>query len=217
MVIGVGISRRPRSSRATPRARPSFLGAWLLGGVISLCGALVYAELSATPPETGGEYTFLQHAFGRGAAFLFAWSRMTVMPDRCHRRGRFRIGEYASEIYRLGDLSTAILRRTLGGGLTMLNFAAPCSRNCCRRSWRLRLSPGCCFLRAPVVRGRHAKPAAPGGGGGDFLFAMMFVFFTFGGWNESRLPRRRSARAAVATCCAFSSAASSRSLRSICW
>jgi len=75
-----------------------FLGAWLLGGVISLCGHWSTPSCRHRHPETGGEYTFLQHAFGRGAAFLFAWVAHDRNPDRCHRRGRFRIGEYASEI-----------------------------------------------------------------------------------------------------------------------
>ena len=75
MVIGVGIFKAPSIVAGNTAGGVEFLLAWLLGGVVSLCGALVYAELSARHPETGGEYTFLAHGFGSGAAFLFAWSR----------------------------------------------------------------------------------------------------------------------------------------------
>ena len=62
MVIGVGIFKAPSIVAGNTAGSAEFLFAWVLGGVISLCGALVYAELSARHPETGGEYTFLAPA-----------------------------------------------------------------------------------------------------------------------------------------------------------
>ena len=64
MVIGVGIFKAPSVVAAGADTAAEFLWAWLAGGVLSLCGALVYAELSARHPETGGEYAFLARAFG---------------------------------------------------------------------------------------------------------------------------------------------------------
>jgi APA family basic amino acid/polyamine antiporter len=47
--------------------------AWLLGGLITLAGALTYAELGAAMPEAGGQYVYLKEAYGPLAGFLFGW------------------------------------------------------------------------------------------------------------------------------------------------
>jgi APA family basic amino acid/polyamine antiporter len=52
---------------------------WLVGGVLSLLGALTYAELAATDPEAGGLYCFIRDGFGRMAAFLYGWSLFLVI------------------------------------------------------------------------------------------------------------------------------------------
>ena len=72
MVIGVGIFKAPSIVAGNVDSGAEFLLAWLFGGVISLAGALVYAELAARHPDTGGEYAFLTRALGRGTGFLFA-------------------------------------------------------------------------------------------------------------------------------------------------
>ena len=52
---------------------------WLAGGLLSLLGALCFAELATTYPHAGGNYEYLRRAFGGGTAFLFVWARMTVI------------------------------------------------------------------------------------------------------------------------------------------
>jgi APA family basic amino acid/polyamine antiporter len=47
---------------------------WLAGGLITLCGALSFAELGAMYPQAGGQYVYIREAYGRGAAFLFGWA-----------------------------------------------------------------------------------------------------------------------------------------------
>ncbi len=198
MVIGVGIFKAPSIVAGNTSSTAEFLFAWLLGGAISLCGALVYAELSARHPETGGEYAFLQHGLGRGVAFLFAWSRMTVIQTGAIAAVAFVFGEYASEIYRLGGQSTAIYAALSVLALTLLNFAGTLQSKTLQKVMEIALIAGLLLLAvAGLTAGGTPKPAAQAAGGGDFLFAMMFVFFTFGGWNEAaylagevREPRR---------------------------
>ncbi len=55
------------------------IGVFLLGGLLSLIGALCYAELGTTYPEQGGDYVYLTHAFGRSCGFLFAWAQLWVI------------------------------------------------------------------------------------------------------------------------------------------
>ncbi|MCC6209844.1 MAG: APC family permease [Burkholderiales bacterium] len=206
MVIGVGIFKAPSIVAGNTAGSAEFLGAWLLGGLISLCGALVYAELSARHPETGGEYAFLHHAFGRGAAFLFAWSRMTVIQTGAIAAVAFVFGEYASEIYRLGAHSTALYAGASVAALTLLNYAGTIESKTLQKVMETGLIAGLLGLAAAgLAAGGAPRTAAQGAGGGDFLFAMMFVLFTFGGWNEAaylagevREPRRNMLRILVA-------------------
>lgn len=78
MVIGSGVF-----FKATPVAKYSgsftfiFL-AWFLGGVMSLCGALVAAEFSARYPHTGGLYVYLEKIYGNEISFLFGWMNTLI-------------------------------------------------------------------------------------------------------------------------------------------
>ena len=78
IVIGAGIFKAPSLVAGMAGSTGWMLGAWLLGGVISLIGALCYAELGSSFPNAGGEYFFLRTAYGDALAFLFAWARMPI-------------------------------------------------------------------------------------------------------------------------------------------
>ena len=91
MVIGVGIFKAPSIVAGNTSGSAEFLFAWLLGGVISLCGALVYAELSARHPETGGEYAFLAARPRTRHGVPVRLVAHDGDPDRRHRRGRLRV------------------------------------------------------------------------------------------------------------------------------
>lgn len=79
VTIGSGIFRTPAviASRV-PDAR-WMLAVWLIGGAISLCGALSVAELAGALPATGGWYVFLREGWGRPAAFLFGWAELVLI------------------------------------------------------------------------------------------------------------------------------------------
>src|SRR5687767_9905459 len=79
LIIGVGIFKLPQLVALNADGNAAFIGLWILGGVITLIGALVYAELAAAYPSTGGEYHFLSRALGRDVGLLFAWARTTVI------------------------------------------------------------------------------------------------------------------------------------------
>src|SRR4051794_27501686 len=54
-------------------------GLWALGGVLAWCGAVCYAELATTYPRDGGDYEYLNRAFGSWAGFLFSWAQLTTI------------------------------------------------------------------------------------------------------------------------------------------
>jgi basic amino acid/polyamine antiporter, APA family len=79
VTIGSGIFRTPAAIAGRVPDPVAMLAVWLLGGVISLCGALSVAELAARVPKTGGWYAFLREGWGRLPAFLFGWSELVLI------------------------------------------------------------------------------------------------------------------------------------------
>jgi APA family basic amino acid/polyamine antiporter len=79
VTIGSGIFRTPAVIAERVPDPMLMLSVWLLGGLISLCGALSVAELAASLPYTGGWYVFLREGWGRLAGFLFGWSELVLI------------------------------------------------------------------------------------------------------------------------------------------
>jgi amino acid transporter len=79
LAIGSGIFRTPASIAARVSDPWAMLAVWVMGGVISLCGALSVAELAAAMPHTGGWYVYLREAWGRLAGFLFGWAELVLI------------------------------------------------------------------------------------------------------------------------------------------
>jgi APA family basic amino acid/polyamine antiporter len=73
-VVGSGIYMTSGIIAAGLPSPGYLLAVWLAGGLITLCGALSFAELGAMYPEAGGQYIYLREAYGSGAAFLFGWA-----------------------------------------------------------------------------------------------------------------------------------------------
>jgi len=78
-MIGSGIFIAP-SIMASYVATPGiWIGLWLIGGALTLLGALSYGELCAMMPQAGGQYVFLREAFGPTVAFLYGWTLFLVI------------------------------------------------------------------------------------------------------------------------------------------
>jgi basic amino acid/polyamine antiporter, APA family len=77
-VIGSGIFLVPRAMVLRVGSPSMVFVVWVFGGLLSLCGALSYAELSAAMPEAGGEYVYLREAYGPLWGFLYGWTQMWV-------------------------------------------------------------------------------------------------------------------------------------------
>jgi amino acid transporter len=98
--IGSGIFRTPASVAARIDDVPLFLTAWVIGGVVAVCGALTYSELAAMYPRSGGIYVFIREAFGPLPAFLFGWAELLII----------RPGAYGA----IGITASAYSLRTVG-------------------------------------------------------------------------------------------------------
>ena len=77
-IIGSGIFRTPAPIMALVGCTSLFGLVWVLGGIITIFGAVVYAELTAMIPKSGGPYVFLKEAYGPYIAFLRGWAMFFV-------------------------------------------------------------------------------------------------------------------------------------------
>ena len=78
VIIGSGIFRTPASIAHAVSDPKLILGLWVLGGVLSLFGALTFTELAVRMPRSGGIYNFLREAYGPAPAFTFGWTYMLI-------------------------------------------------------------------------------------------------------------------------------------------
>ncbi|MDP3703259.1 MAG: amino acid permease, partial [Candidatus Omnitrophota bacterium] len=72
-IVGVGIFRTASSIAAHLNSPLLILVLWGFGGLLSLCGALCYAELASMFPASGGEFVYITEIYGRFWGFLFGW------------------------------------------------------------------------------------------------------------------------------------------------
>jgi len=77
-VIGSGIFLVPRTMVHNVGSVEWVFAVWIVGGLLSLAGALTYAELAAMLPEAGGEYVYLNEAYGPVWGYLYGWTQMWV-------------------------------------------------------------------------------------------------------------------------------------------
>jgi basic amino acid/polyamine antiporter, APA family len=186
IVIGAGIFQTPALVAQQAGSNLVVLLLWLAGGLISLVGALCYAELATTYPNVGGVYYYLKRSFGRGIAFLFAWARMTVIQTGSIVLLAFVFGDYASQIWRLGTFSASIYAAGAIALLTVLNILG-LREGKWTQNW---LSAAKVVgLLLVVVLGLTTLPnsqvSTTPTSSGNWGLAMVFVLLSYGGWNEA--------------------------------
>ena len=190
IVIGAGIFKTPSMVAGVTGDAGWLIVAWVLGGVISLAGALCYAELATTYPHAGGDYHFLARAFGKPASFLYAWAKATVINTGSIALLAFVFGDYMSKVVNLGPHSTALWAVGVVVAMTLINLiglhAASWVQTCLTM---IEVTGLLCVAVAGIVLSGDA-PASPSMFSsspslGMFGLAMVFVLLTYGGWNEA--------------------------------
>src|SRR6185369_2950736 len=78
IIIGSGIFLVPHEMMAAVGNSRMVYAVWIVGGLLSLFGAMTYAEVAAMKPRVGGEYAFLRDAYGDLIAFLYTWTWVTI-------------------------------------------------------------------------------------------------------------------------------------------
>ena len=77
-VIGTGVFLKARVMTCNVGSPTWVIVAWIAAGLLSLAGALTYAELTAMKPEAGGEYVFLRDTYGKVSSFLYGWMQIFI-------------------------------------------------------------------------------------------------------------------------------------------
>src|SRR5215213_1971429 len=190
IVIGIGIFKTPPIIAANVGSEFAFVGVWLFGGLITLVGALCYAELAAAYPSAGGEYNFLFRAYGRSTAVLFAWARCTVIQTGAIAAVSFVFGDYAAQLVPLGATGPAIYAALAVVVLSGINLIGT------QQSTRAQLAftiLTVVTILVVIVAGlvvttngtAPAQTATTASSAGALGFAMVMVLLTYGGWNEA--------------------------------
>ncbi|WP_303908584.1 APC family permease [Thiohalomonas denitrificans] len=187
LVIGAGIFKAPAVVAANAGSETGVMLSWLAGGVISIIGALCYAELSAAYPDAGGEYHFLRRAYGNTVGFLFAWSRLVVLQTGSIALLAFVMGDYAAQIVPLGPHGPALFAAGAVTLLTAINLLGLRSSKWVQNLLTLFTLGGLVMviIVGLALPGSVAAPPSTGGGDATFGLAMVFVLLTYGGWNEA--------------------------------
>jgi basic amino acid/polyamine antiporter, APA family len=191
IIIGGGIFTFPPLVAGMTGSVEWMFGAWLFGATLALIGALCYAELATTFPNAGGDYYFLTRAYGKDLSFFFAWARVLVITTGSIALLAFVFGDYMSRVLSLGTQSSTIYAVLIVVALTAVNIAGlkESSRTQNLLSGLLVLgmllvviagfvAPATSAAPAPAPAASNAVPAL-------FGTALLFVLFTFGGWNEA--------------------------------
>lgn len=189
IVVGAGIYKAPSIVAAGAGSKTVFFLLWPLGGLISLVGALCYAELASAYPNEGGDYHYFKLSFGRWVAFLFAWARMMVIQTGSIVILAFVFGDYAKQLLPLGQHASAIYAAAAIVILSVLNAVSikhtTRMQNLLSGAKILGLLCVCSaglFLSFPASAPETSATASlPDGSLG---LAMVFVLLSYGGWNE---------------------------------
>ncbi|GHA79950.1 amino acid transporter [Lysobacter bugurensis] len=187
IVVGAGIFRTPSLVAGAAATEAVFLGAWLVGGLLSIVGALCYAELASTYPQAGGDYTYLQRAFGPRTAFLYAWARLAVIQTGSIALLAYVAGDYLAQLVSIGPMSAPVYAAAAVVVLTAINWLGV-KQGTSTQNWLTAIEVG--GLVAIVLAGLLFAPdapvaATPASSGDAYGLILVFVLLTYGGWSEA--------------------------------
>ena len=191
MVVGAGIFRSPAEIAANADSATWFFAAWLVGGAITLAGALCFAELATALPSAGGDYHFLKTTYGRRVAFLFAWARFAIINTGSLALLGFVLGDYVNAIHSLGPHGPSWYAVAAIVALTAFNLKGTYRGQGADYAMTGVLIIGLLIIfaagvtlaaigAAPLVADQQPPPGFPA----TFGLALLFVLFAFSGWSE---------------------------------
>src|SRR3984893_11335720 len=192
-VIGSGIFLTPRIVLQQLGGSVGFsLLAWLAGGILSLLGALTYAELAAANPEAGGLYCYIRDGFGRFFAFLYGWSLFLIIASATIAALARAFTRYLAAIIPLSSLASTIVGVAMIALVTAVNVWGT-RKSSDLQNWTTLTKVGMVAILSAVLlsMGHHAAdlPRALGTTQhgfsllSNFGLAMIAVLWAYEGWQ----------------------------------
>ena len=190
-IIGSGIFRSPHSVAQELTSPGAALFAWILGGVLSLCGSLALAEMAVTHPRTGGLYVFIRESFGDRLAFVFGWASLWVVKPTVIASIASVFATYFCQVVGLGKGAEFPAGFAAIALLTVVNLmgvkegtGTQTVLTTLKVIGILGLCAAAFLLPHAGIRGGAAPPSSH-----PFLlafaFAMIPIFFAYDGWTDS--------------------------------
>ena len=192
-VIGSGIFLTPGIVlRQVGGSVGVFVLAWIVGGVLSLMGALTYAELAARYPEAGGLYCYIRDGFGRLPAFLYGWSLFLVISSGSIAALARAFSRYLGELVPLSPTRSTVVAVLMIGALTLVNVRST-RKSSNLQNWTTLTKVALVILLGVVLLalGRHSVDLRPALGVtqhgvplfSHFGLAMISVLWAYEGWQ----------------------------------
>jgi len=204
IVVGVSLFKVPALVFGAVAGPWLGLGIWVLGGALSLIGALCYAELASAYPRSGGDYVYLSRAYGPWVGFLFGWAQLVAVLTGSIGAMAYVFADYAVELW---GGSAAPLAAAAVVALTALNLLGVAWGAPAQNALTLAKVVGLGGVLAAglLAAGEPRAPAAAASGGsGGFGFAMVLVLYAYGGTTRRTWRRRSTIPAATCPACCCS-------------
>ncbi len=208
IIIGAGIYQMAPDIAKGAGSWWGVLLLWIVGGLLSLCGAICYAELATAYPKEGGDYVYLSRAYGKWAGFLFGWAQLTVVRPGDIAVMAFAFATYMRAIWDPLAGYPAYSQRLFAAVatiiLTFINILGVKEGKWTQNLLTVVKALGLLAIVGVAVFAPQQEKA-----GGTFnalpvSLALIFVLFTYGGWNEMayvaaevKNPRQNIVRALV--------------------
>src|SRR6202795_4418585 len=192
-VIGSGIFLTPGLILRQLNGSVGFsLLVWIVGGTLSLLGALTYAELAATNPEAGGLYCFIRDGFGRIPAFLYGWCLFLVIASGSVAALARAFTEHLAEIIPLSAVGKTVLSVVMIAIVTAVNVSGT-RKSSNLQNWTTLIKSGIIVILSAILLslGHHAGDLPPALGStqhgvgllSSFGLAMISVLWAYEGWQ----------------------------------
>ena len=192
-VIGSGIFRTPGPIlRQVGGSVGIAMLVWIVGGALSLLGALTYAELAASNPEAGGLYCYIRDAFGRAPAFLYGWCLFLVIASGSVAALARAFSEYFARVVPVSPLMQTFVAVVVIAIVTVVNVWGT-RQSSDLQNWTTLVKAGVIVILSAVLLslGHHAHEVAPALGArqhgaslfSSFGLAMIAVLWAYEGWQ----------------------------------
>ena len=209
IIVGAGIYETAPTVAWGMGSTAGVIGVWLVGGLFALAGALCYAELATAYPHRGGDYVYLNRAYGGWAGFLFGWSQLAIIRPGDIALMAFVFARYAQSIYQPFPHANIVYAALAVLLITLINLAGLRAGKWTQNVLTVAkivglLSIVLAGLLAPAPGAEAAATGSEGPTLDGVKLALILVMFTFGGWNEMayvsaevKRPERNIVRALV--------------------